>query len=553
MSATALRFDRYRLDLNRGVLLVDGAEVGLRPKTFAVLCHLAGNAGRLVSKEELFAAVWPNVVVTDDALVQCIGELRRGLGEPGAGLIKTIPRRGYRFEAEIATDEGAREAPSPRAPPAPKRPRRMAVVLALFFAAAVAGGALWHGRASTWQSTSSERPRAQAAIAVLPFVNQSGEAEREYFADGLTQDLINALGRFSDLSVMSWNAVASYKGKLVTPGAVARSLAVNYQLEGSVLRTSDRVRVIAQLVDPDGRVLWSERYEDALVNLLGLEDRIVAEIAGALAIRVTKMEAQRAARKPAASLEAYDQVLRARPALQRPTRANNVQARALLRKAVEADPNLAAAHAALAETYHIAVAMGWAESPTEYLERAEAAANKALGLDRSMARAHVTIGRVHLSYQRYQQAQEALERAIAANPNDAFAIAGRGNVLMWMGKTDAAIEALQRAQRIDPDLNAIDRFALSLAYYLKGRYREAAEQAEINLSENANVGFSRMVLAAGYAQLGRADDAARAVEALRRMNPGFDAASFGSKFLDPKDLRHMREGFVKAGLLDVRS
>ena len=105
MSATALRFDRYRLDLNRGVLLVDGAEVGLRPKTFAVLCHLAGNAGRLVSKEELFAAVWPNVVVTDDALVQCIGELRRGLGEPGAGLIKTIPRRGYRFEAEIATDE----------------------------------------------------------------------------------------------------------------------------------------------------------------------------------------------------------------------------------------------------------------------------------------------------------------------------------------------------------------------------------------------------------------------------------------------------------------
>jgi DNA-binding winged helix-turn-helix (wHTH) protein len=199
------------------VLLVDGAEVALRPKTFAVLCHFVANAGRLVSKEELFAAVWPNVVVTDDALVQCIGELRRALGEPGAGLIKTVPRRGYRFEAKISADEAWREPPSPPAPPAPKQPRRLAVALVLFLAAAVVGGALWQGGAVRWQSTASERPRAHAAIAVLPFVNQSGDPAREYFADGLTQDLINALGRFSELSVMSWNAVASYKGRLVTP------------------------------------------------------------------------------------------------------------------------------------------------------------------------------------------------------------------------------------------------------------------------------------------------------------------------------------------------
>lgn len=552
MSATALRFNRYRLDLDRGALLLDGAEVALRPKTFAVLCHFAANAGRLVSKEELFAAAWPNVVVTDDALVQCIGELRRALGEAGAPWIKTVPRRGYRFEAEVSEDDGRSEAPLPPARPAPKRRRRMAVVLVLFLAAAVASGALWRGAATNWRFTSSDKPHAQAAIAVLPFVNQSGEAEREYFADGLTQDLINALGRFSELTVMSWNAVASYKGRPAAPGAVARNLGVNYQLEGSVLRTSERVRVIAQLVDADGRVLWSERFEDALANLLGLEDRITAEIAGALAIRVTKMEVRRAAAKPAESLDAYDYVLRARPALQRPTRANNVQARSLLRKAMQADPSLAAAHAALGETYHIAVAMGWAESPTEYLERAEAAANKALSLDRTLARAYVTLGRVHLAYQRYDQAFEALERAVAANPNDAFAIAGRGNVLMWMGKTDAAIEALERAQRIDPDLNAIDRFALSLAYYLKGRYQAAVDQAELNLRENENANFSRMVLAAGYAQLGRAEDAARTAAALRRMNPGFDAAGFGSKFLDPQDLKHLREGFAKAGLLEAR-
>ena len=202
---------------------------------------------------------------------------------------------------------------------------------------------------------------AKPAIAILPLANQSDGSAREYFADGLTQDIINALGRFPELTVMSWNAVFPYKRRPANPGEIARSLAVRYQVEGSVRQTGDRVRVNAQLVDAHGQVLWSASYDEALADVFSLQDKITAQVAGTLAIRVTQIEQRRVLTKPTDSLEAYDYVLRARPALRRPARANIVEARMLLRRAIELDRNYAAAYAALAETYHLAMSMGWAE------------------------------------------------------------------------------------------------------------------------------------------------------------------------------------------------
>ncbi len=163
-------------------------------------------------------------------------------------------------------------------------------------------------------------------------------------------------------------------------------------------------------------------------------------------------------------------------------------------------------------------------------------------------RARIILGRIHIFYQRYEQAKAEMDRAIAINPNDAHGLAGRGNILMWLGQTDAAIEALELAQRIDPELNAIDRFALSLAYYLKRRYDAAIEQAELNIRKSEGAHFSRVVLAAAYAQQNRSEDAARVVAMIRRMDPTFDPQTFGSKFLNPADLEHLRDGFRKAGL-----
>lgn len=553
-----LTFGRYVVDLNRGCLLLDGREIALRPKTFAVLVHLATHPGHLVSKEQLLAAVWPNLVVTDDTLVQSIGELRRALGESGARLITTVPRRGYRFEgaAPPATPDAplAREAPgtsdtTPPSTPTPHAPRR-GWKLALFasLTAALAVTAVWVGTRFRDSETVVESAAIKPAIAVLPFQDQSDDASREYLADGLSQDLINSLGRFSALTVMSWNAVAAYKGAAAPPGEIARALDVRYQVEGSVRYTAEQVRVSAQLVDMQGRVLWSARFDEAPADLFALEDRITREIAGALAIRVSDFEQQRAFAKPTANFDAYDYVLRARPALRRPTRANIVEARDLLRRAIALDPEYAAAHSALGETFHVAISMGWAESPDDYWKRVEAEAGEALRLDPADVRGRILLARSHIAYNRYPEAQAEIDRAIAINPNDADALAGRGNILVWLGETDAAIESLRIAQRIDPELNDYDSFALTLAYYLKGDYPAAIAQAELNLRRNAGAHFNRAVLAAAHAQAGRPDEAARVAEEIRRIDPTFEGAEFGNKFLNAADLERLREGLRKAGL-----
>jgi adenylate cyclase len=541
MDTERQEFGRYVLDLRRGCLLLDGREVTLRPKTFAVLTYLAARPGQLVSKEELFAAVWPNLVVTDDTLVQSIGELRRALGEYGARMIATVPKRGYRFDTAAA----------------PPDRRKAGIWHALRwrwnygilgpFALMLTFAALWlgmRGREAVEPLVADAKP----AIAILPFQNQSDDASREYLADGLTQDVINSLGRFPALTVMSWNAVSIYKGAAAQPDEIARALAVRYQVEGGVRYAGDQVRVSAQLVDTQGRVLWSARYEETPADVFALQDRITREIAGALAIRVTEFEQRRVSAKPTASFDAYDYVLRARPALQRPTRGGIVEARDLLRQAVKLDPRYAAAHSALGETFHVAISMGWAEFPDEYWKRVETHASEALQLDESDVRARVLLARSYIAYNRYAEAQAQIDRAVAINPSDADALAGRGNILMWLGETDAAMESLKLAQRIDPELNDFDRFALTLAYYLKLDYAAAIQQAELNLHKNPDARFNQAVLAAAYAQAGRGADAARVVGDIRRLDPTFDAAAYGNKFLNPNDLEHLRDGLRKAGL-----
>jgi adenylate cyclase len=570
-----LQFARYVLDLDRGCLLFEDNEIGLRPKTFAVLRYLVENPGRLVSKNELFSAVWPNLSVTDDALVQSISELRRALGGDGVRLIRTIPRRGYRFESEVSvqstapvdgatisavsqnivpSSEPAREAPAATtliAKPSSRVLRLIVLAVLLVAVLTLIGVGTNREILGIFQAGSKSASKivelgAKPAIAVLPLVDQNNDPSREYFVDGLTQDIINDLGRFAELTVMSWDAVYPYKGKPPSPEEIARALGVRYQVEGGVRQTKDSLRVIAQLVDANGHVLWSGSFDETPTNVFELQDKITTQIAGALAIRIERIEQRRA--KPTENFAAYDYVLRARPALRRPTRGNIAEARVLLKKAIDIDPNYATAYAALAESYYIAASMGWAESPSLFLSCAEEMANKALSLSESEVRAHVVLGRIDISRHRYQQAMAEMDRAIAINPNDAHALAGKGNILMWRGQTDAAIDALQLAQRIDPELNPIDRFALSLTYYLKGRYDASIEQAEATLRKTEDANFSRIVLAAAYAQRDRSEDAARAVTMIRRRDPTFDAQGFGTKFLNPADLERLRDGLRKAGL-----
>jgi TolB-like protein/DNA-binding winged helix-turn-helix (wHTH) protein len=281
MQSKRLQFGRYVLDLDRGCLFHEDKEVALRPKTFAVLLYLVENPRRLVSKDELFAAVWPKVAVTDDALVQSVGELRRALGDHGH-LIKTVPRRGYRFEWDLSSDASTHSAQIPAAAgtdaPAKEARSRLRMVGAIACVLVLLAGAFWIGAgserklASGTEKTDRSTTRrlessAKPGIAFIPLVNQGDDFTREHFVDGLTQDIISAMGRFSELTVMSWNAVSPFKGKPASPGEIARELAVRYQVEGTVRQTGERVRVNARLVAAEGEVLWSGSYDEALTDL----------------------------------------------------------------------------------------------------------------------------------------------------------------------------------------------------------------------------------------------------------------------------------------------
>jgi TolB-like protein/DNA-binding winged helix-turn-helix (wHTH) protein/cytochrome c-type biogenesis protein CcmH/NrfG len=547
--------------------LIDSKEIILRPKTFVLLRHFVENSRRLISKDELVAAVWPSSAVTDDALVQSVGELRRALGDDGARLIKTVPRRGYRFDALVKiagpSKQYSSESPSlsksshtenQSSQTAPRARLFAFLAAAILITAAV----LWNSMGAFWtalpfsesidrHTIKSTNTLIRPAIAVMPLLSQSDNPAREHLADGLTQEFIYALGRFSALTVMSWNAVLPYKGKPARPQDIRRAIGVNYLIEGNIQQVGDRVRVTAQLVDAvDARVLWSARFDEALLDVFVLQEAMTTQITGVLAVRVTENEQKKVFAKPTESLEAYDYVLRTRPSLQRPSRVSNVEARVLLRRAIQLDPGYAAAYAALAETYHLDVAMGWALPDT--LERAEQIANTALTHNNSNVHARIILGRIHLYYQRYEQAQTEIDRAIAINPNDAHGLAGRGNILLWLGQTDAAVEALELARRIDPELNAIDRNALSLAYYLKGRFQESAAEAEINLRQTESAHFSRGILAAAYAQQNRIEESNRVVGMIRELDPTFDPQKFGTKLLNPSDLERLRGGLRRAGL-----
>ena len=328
---------------------------------------------------------------------------------------------------------------------------------------------------------------------------------------------------------MSWNAVFAIQGQARKPCGDRPQLAVRYQVEGSVRQTGDRVRVTAQLVDADGRVLWSARFDEALADCLCPAGQDHHSDRRGPGDPRGQIEQRRVLAKPTESLEAYDYVLRARPALQRPTRANNVEARALLRRAIELDPNYAAAYAALAETYHIAVIDGLGGIadglPGPRRGNGEQGAEpRRFRCARRMSFSAASISSIIATSRRRRR----WTARIAINPNDAHGLAGRGNILMWTGQTDAAIEALETAQRIDPELNAIDRFALSLAYYLKRRYDAAIEQAELNLRETAGANFSRDRAGGRLRPEQSADDAARVVTMIRRLDPTFD----------PQDFRH---------------
>jgi adenylate cyclase len=396
--------------------------------------------------------------------------------------------------------------------------------------------------------TAPTRPSAFPSIAVLPFANLGGDPEHEYFADGITEDLITELSRFQEIRVIARNSVMTYKGKPVRVQEVGRDLGVRYLLEGSVRKAGARVRITAQLIDAaTGHHLWAERFDRDLADIFEVQDEVTSRIVATLAGKLAESERRRARSGQTENLEAYDCVLRGRELWERFTPETNREARRLYEKAIELDPDYARAYASLAWTYLVEHAERWVGPEDQPLERALELARRGVRVNPASHSNHLALGQVCLSKGLHDEALEALETAIALNPNDADGYVFLAQALNRAGRPDEAINLVERAQRLNPAAPHWYTWNLGIAYYLARRYEDAVAALRRGRPLGA---MAYRWLAASYAQLGREQDANAAAEEYLKRTPGFSLASHLEMlhFQHPADREHYAEGLRKAGL-----
>jgi adenylate cyclase len=397
---------------------------------------------------------------------------------------------------------------------------------------------------------SPARLEARPSVAVLPFKNMSGDATHDFFSDGITEDVIAALGRFSNLLVISKSSSFPFKDSNVAPAEIGRLLNARYLLDGSIRRSGNRVRVGVQLIEATtGRLVWSETYNAEIDDIFAVQDTIAKSVVGAAAVELTRFERERALAKPTSNLAAYEYVLRGRGELSHDTRDSNDEASELFQRAIDLDPNYADAYAALGGSYYEAVVSGWSEFLADDLERAEALAQKALALDPATSRAYHVLSIINLFRKRYDLALAQIDRALEFNPSDADNYAYRGSILMFAGRAAEALPWLEGALRFDR-ANGFAATRLCMVYYFLRRYTEAVDACDRGLSRDPGRSTrltTLPVLAAIYAALNRRQDAERERAIVARLWPLLDAQTFAAQFGTEEARNYMLEGMKKAG------
>ena len=389
------------------------------------------------------------------------------------------------------------------------------------------------------------------SIAVLPFANMSGDAEQEYFADGISEDIITALSKLPQLFVIARNSSFTFKGRHVHVGEVGKSLGVRYVLEGSVRKSGGRVRITAQLIDATtGGHLWAERFDRDLTDIFAVQDDVTTKIVSALALNLNAGDRQSIAVEHTDNQEAYDCFLRGRELVFRITKDTNREAGNLLRRAIELDPRYAPAHALLGATHVIDYANGWTTSPTQTLEEAEKAARQAVQVDERHPYALWALALICLWARRYDEALGQAEKAVAFNPNFAEGHTARGLVLHHVGRSEEALECFERAVALEPYFPDGWLQFRAQALYQLGRYPEAVELLKRRILRNPDTDSSRALLAASYGQMGMANEARAAWAELMRVNPAYSLEQRRKvlPYKNPDDFERFVEGLRKAGL-----
>ncbi|MBD9375578.1 tetratricopeptide repeat protein [Rhizobium sp. ARZ01] len=391
------------------------------------------------------------------------------------------------------------------------------------------------------------------SIAVLPFVNMSGDAEQEYFADGISEDIITALSKLAQLFVIARNSSFTFKGRNVNVQEVGNSLNVRYVLEGSVRKSGNKVRITAQLIDATtGGHQWAERFDRDLTDIFAVQDDVTQQIVGALELKLTAGDKQRLASEQTQNLEAYDCFLRGREHMWRLTREQNNQGQQLLHRAIDLDPKFAPAHAFLAVTHALGYVNQWSQSPSKSLEQAIEAATQAVALDDQYPYAHWALGVVNLYLRRLDVAICEAERVIALAPNLAEGHESLGNALHYAGRSDEALLSFERAMALNPYYPDIFLHFHAQAMFQLGRYEEAVVLLKRRLVRNPATDISRVLLAASYGHLGRFAEARGEWEEVFRINPNYSLEHRRKvlPYKNPADFERIVDGLRKAGLTE---
>jgi TolB-like protein len=528
-------FGDHVLDPDRRELARGSRTIMIGPQVFDLLLHLVRNRERVVTKDNLIDVVWGGRIVSDSTLTSHINAVRKAIGDTGEEqrLVRTLARKGYRFVGEVREIDGS-ERPHPARPPE-RQPEGLPESNA-------------HPAAPTL--TLPDRP----SIAVLPFLNLSGDPSQDYFVDGVVEDIIAAMSRMSGLFVIARNSSFTYKDRAVDVKQVGRELGVRYVVEGSLRKSANRVRITGQLVDAaTGTNLWSERFEGRIDDIFALQDQMTANVVGAIAPQLQRAEIERAKHKPTESLDAYDYYLRAMAKLHRGTREAVDEALILFYKAIELDANYAPAYGMAGWCHFWRKVNGWLSDRPREIAEGTRLARRAIELGRDDAVALTRAGHVlaHLVGD-LDGGVVLLDRAKMLNPNLVAAWFLGGFVRVWRGDSDDAIAHFSQAMRLsplDPEMYRMQA-GMAVAHLFGGRFDEASLWAGKSFRDLPSFLMVVAIIAASHALAGRTDEAQRAMQRLRQLDPTLRISSLTDwlPIRRPQDFAIFSDGLRKAGL-----
>ena len=528
-----IRFGEFEIDLGRHELRRGGQAVRIEPQVFDLLLFLVRNRDRVVSKDELIEAIWQGRVISEAALSTCVSAARRAVGDSGESqrLIRTVPKRGFRFVGAIDVES---------APATDRKPVVEAAVAA----------ELLQDVADAPKLALPDKP----SIAVLPFQNLSGDPEQEYFADGLTEDIITGLSRQRWFFVIARNSTFGFKGETVDVRNVAGQLGVRYVLEGSVRKAAGKVRVTGQLVDAaHGVHLWADRYDRELANVFELQDDITNKVIGSVGPQILVAEAARIRRKPPQSVDAWDLVLQALPHMWRASAHEQRRAQALLQQAIEIDADYAHAHALLGWTYVTLFNLVVGSPISEFTDKALDCGARAIGLDRDDPWAHLVLGMGHARRRRSEQAVAHLSTSVEQNPSFALGHAGLGYALACGGDPERGLQALEQAERLSPRDPFLAFYAPTVRYmalFALERYEEAIAVCRATSELHPNHAGAWRLMTVSLGLLGRIEEAKQALAHTLVLQPDLsgDHVEKNTVFANPSDRSRFLLGLRNAGL-----